>query len=140
MVVTVLVSKMVSGPKPLTVYLNAFVVRLAIIGCFSIAFATLTYDPADGNGGTLILVFVVLTVLYRIPTIIMFTSLMSFYAKIADPAMGGSYMTLLNTITNLGSMWNSQVGLRAISAIDDGCEGVYPVWLTCCLSTHKITV
>ncbi len=56
-------------------------------------------------------------------SIIMFTSQMAFYARVADPAMGGSYMTLLNTITNLGSMWNAQVGLRAISAIDSLCPG-----------------
>ena len=27
---------------------------------------------------------------------------MAFTAKISDPAVGGTYMTLLNTITNLG--------------------------------------
>ena len=118
---------MTSGPRPLTLYLRAFVARLFFMATFSVAFATMTYDPADGTGGPLIATFFVLTVLFRIPSIIMFTAQMAFYAKIADPAMGGSYMTLLNTITKLGSMWNAQVGLRAISAIDDGCEGVLRV-------------
>ena len=76
----------------------------------------------------MITTFFVLTVLLRIPSIIMFTThwQTAFYAKIADPAMGGSYMTLLTTISNLGFMWSAQVGLRAISAIDDGCEGPTP--------------
>jgi PAT family acetyl-CoA transporter-like MFS transporter 1 len=27
---------------------------------------------------------------------------MAFHAKISDPAIGGTYMTLLNTLANLG--------------------------------------
>ena len=30
---------------------------------------------------------------------------MAFTAKISDPAVGGTYMTLLNTITNLGMIY-----------------------------------
>ena len=32
----------------------------------------------------------------------MFVSQMAFHAKISDPAIGGTYMTLLNTVANLG--------------------------------------
>ena len=32
----------------------------------------------------------------------MFVAQMAFYAKISDPLIGGTYMTLLNTVTNLG--------------------------------------
>merc|ERR1711865_482532 len=32
----------------------------------------------------------------------MFVSQCSFFAKVADPAIGGTYMTLLNTLANLG--------------------------------------
>ena len=30
---------------------------------------------------------------------------MAFFARISDPAIGGTYMTFLNTLTNLGNMW-----------------------------------
>jgi MFS transporter, PAT family, solute carrier family 33 (acetyl-CoA transportor), member 1 len=30
---------------------------------------------------------------------------MSFFAKISDPLLGGTYMTLLNTISNSGGSW-----------------------------------
>ena len=36
---------------------------------------------------------------------------MSFFAKISDPAIGGTYMTLLNTVTNLGSKWPNALAL-----------------------------
>lgn len=38
---------------------------------------------------------------------LIFISLMSFFSKISDPSIGGSYMTLLNTITNWGYKWPS---------------------------------
>lgn len=33
---------------------------------------------------------------------LMFTALGSFYNRISDPDMGGAYLTLLNTIANMG--------------------------------------
>jgi PAT family acetyl-CoA transporter-like MFS transporter 1 len=32
----------------------------------------------------------------------MFVSQMAFFAKVSDPKIGGTYMTLLNTLANLG--------------------------------------
>ena len=35
----------------------------------------------------------------------MFVAVMAFFARISDPAVGGTYMTLLNTLCNLGGNW-----------------------------------
>lgn len=35
----------------------------------------------------------------------MFVSVMAFHAQISDPLVGGTYMTLLNTVSNLGGNW-----------------------------------
>lgn len=35
----------------------------------------------------------------------MFVSIMAFFAKVSDPVIGGTYMTLLNTLSNLGGNW-----------------------------------
>jgi len=32
-------------------------------------------------------------------------AIMAFFARISDPAVGGTYMTFLNTLNNLGTMW-----------------------------------
>ncbi len=34
---------------------------------------------------------------------LMFTALGSLYNRVSDPGMGGSYLTLLNTIANMGA-------------------------------------
>jgi hypothetical protein len=39
----------------------------------------------------------------------MFVSQMAFFARVSDPAIGGTYMTLLNTIANLGSLLSKQI-------------------------------
>jgi hypothetical protein len=38
----------------------------------------------------------------------------SFFTKISDPAIGGTYMTLLNTLSNLGGTWPRYFVLMAI--------------------------
>eukprot|EP00603_Paraphysomonas_imperforata_P009894 CAMPEP_0114452970 /NCGR_PEP_ID=MMETSP0104-20121206/1794_1 /TAXON_ID=37642 ORGANISM="Paraphysomonas imperforata, Strain PA2" /NCGR_SAMPLE_ID=MMETSP0104 /ASSEMBLY_ACC=CAM_ASM_000202 /LENGTH=544 /DNA_ID=CAMNT_0001625247 /DNA_START=82 /DNA_END=1716 /DNA_ORIENTATION=- len=40
-----------------------------------------------------------------------FGAQMTFFAKISDPLIGGTYMTLLNTISNLGSKWPNFMSL-----------------------------
>jgi PAT family acetyl-CoA transporter-like MFS transporter 1 len=41
----------------------------------------------------------------------MFVSIMAFFARVSDPAVGGTYMTLLNTLTNLGGNWPATLAL-----------------------------
>ena len=42
---------------------------------------------------------------------------MAFFARISDPAVGGTYMTLLNTLTNLGGNWPATLALWIVDAI-----------------------
>lgn len=41
----------------------------------------------------------------------MFVASMAFFAKVSDPAVGGTYMTLLNTLCNLGGNWPATAAL-----------------------------
>ena len=50
-------------------------------------------------------------VLHEVVGTALFISVMSFFARISDPSIGGTYMTLLNTVTNLGSMWPRPLAL-----------------------------
>jgi PAT family acetyl-CoA transporter-like MFS transporter 1 len=50
--------------------------------------------------------FIILsTALQAIVNSMQFNAQMTFFAKRVDPAIGGSYMTLLNTAANLGGTW-----------------------------------
>jgi len=46
-----------------------------------------------------------------------FVSVMAFFNRVADPVLGGTYMTLLNTVGNLGSKWSSSGVLFLFSAL-----------------------
>lgn len=64
----------------------------------------------------------------------MFVSNMAFFARISDPAMGGTYMTLLNTFANLGTKWPSTLMFYLVDLFtckEEGCsykvDGFYVV-------------
>ena len=62
----------------------------------------------------------------------MFVSTMAFHAKVSDPAIGGTYMTLLNTITNLAGTWISTLALWLVDNVSfKDCEGVTDLSLDC---------
>lgn len=62
----------------------------------------------------------------------MFVTLMSLHAQISDPSMGGTYMTLLNTLANLGGTWTGTVALWLVDVISfKDCEGVVDQALDC---------
>lgn len=39
---------------------------------------------------------------------------LSFFSRISDSRFGGTYMTLLNTLSNLGGAWSSSVAIGMI--------------------------
>lgn len=47
----------------------------------------------------------------------MFVALLAFFSRISDPRFGCTYMTLLNTLANLGFMWTSTVALGMIDVL-----------------------
>lgn len=44
-------------------------------------------------------------------------AIMAFFAKISDPQVGGTYMTLLNTLTNLGGNWPATLFLWLVDPL-----------------------
>lgn len=54
----------------------------------------------------------------------MYVACMAFHAKVSDPLIGGTYMTLLNTVTNLGGNWPSTVALWMVDPLTSKeCRG-----------------
>ena len=47
----------------------------------------------------------------------MFVSHVGFFAKVSDPKVGGTYMTLLNTLSNLGGNWPSTLALWLVEPL-----------------------
>lgn len=47
----------------------------------------------------------------------MFVATLAFFSRISDPRFGCTYMTLLNTLANLGYMWSSTAALGMIDVL-----------------------
>lgn len=106
------ISKYTVGPRPMDVYIKAMPYRLA----FGLVAASLVWMTpyVITNGHVPIYYFVLLISLYlihQISTNSMFVASMAFFAKVSDPAVGGTYMTLLNTLSNLGGNWPATAAL-----------------------------
>src|SRR5690606_29857724 len=56
---------------------------------------------------------------------VQFVALGGFFSHISDPAIGGTYLTLLNTFSNLGGSWPKFFVLYFADALTESkCEGV----------------
>ncbi|KAM9935208.1 hypothetical protein OXX80_005213 [Metschnikowia pulcherrima] len=94
-----------SGKGPLKPWLIGFAGRL-----FAALWAhvILYYFPKIEDGKVpyrLFLVIIAQHLLGSFMSTIQFVSLCAFHTKIADPAIGGTYMTTLNTLSNYGGTW-----------------------------------
>ena len=75
---------------------------------FGIVLAWTVYWTASFKGDFPIYYYVVLLAIYASHQVLVYASyvsLMAFFARISDPAIGGTYMTLLNTLSNFGGNW-----------------------------------
>ena len=59
----------------------------------------------------------------------MFVAQMAFFNRVSDPKIGGTYMTMLNTISNLGGQWPGTFIFATKGAIEQVTEanGFYGV-------------
>ncbi|RKP28345.1 hypothetical protein METBISCDRAFT_20764 [Metschnikowia bicuspidata] len=94
-----------SGKAPLRPWLFSFAGRL-----FSAlaAHLILLFFPEVENGRIpcmLFLVIIVQNLFNSFMSTVQLVSLCAFHTKIADPSIGGTYMTSLNTLSNYGGTW-----------------------------------
>ena len=68
-----------------------------------------------------------LPVVFQVALYCMFSSQMAFYAKVSDPAIGGTYMTLLNTVSNLGEFVSSLTNCLTVKLVTHRCVCSFPV-------------
>ncbi|KAH9279042.1 Acetyl-coenzyme A transporter 1 [Echinococcus granulosus] len=102
-----------NGPRPLGVFLNSAVPRALISLSAVVIVHHIDYfrvTPVEMLNGTttassfstsFYIILVTQFIVYAIFAHTMFVCQMAFHARVADPSIGGTYMTLLNTAANL---------------------------------------
>jgi MFS transporter, PAT family, solute carrier family 33 (acetyl-CoA transportor), member 1 len=102
--------------QPMTMYLGGICLKVMtsfLIWCI-FQLSIVEYDLAQSPNGPSVYFFVLFIVVMSMNELagnMIFGSQTAFFAKIADPSIGGTYMTLLNTVANLGSKWPNFLAL-----------------------------
>lgn len=92
-----------TGKKPLKPWLIGFAGRLLAAG---LAQLIVFFFPKSGQVTKSYFLAIILQHLFgSFMSTIQFVSLCAFHNKIADPSIGGTYMTTLNTLSNYGGTW-----------------------------------
>ncbi|XP_040901814.1 acetyl-coenzyme A transporter 1 [Toxotes jaculatrix] len=121
----VVISKYTAGPRPLDVFYKAFPFRLLI----GLEYALLVWwtSTVKHDGGFPVYYYAIVLLSYAVHQVAlysMYVACMAFHAKVSDPLIGGTYMTLLNTVTNLGGNWPSTVALWMVDPLTSKeCRG-----------------
>lgn len=118
-ILPLVISKYTNGPRPMDVYIRSIPYRMlfAIIATLIVWLAPLTLSS---TGQVPIYFYVMLLVnyaFYQVCLYSMFVAVMAFFAKISDPAVGGTYMTMLNTVCNLGGNWPTAIVLWLVDVL-----------------------
>ncbi|XP_072474765.1 acetyl-coenzyme A transporter 1 [Notamacropus eugenii] len=125
-ILPLIISKYTAGPQPLNVFYKAMPYRL-LLGLEYALMVWWTPKIAHQGGFPIYYYIIVLLsyALHQITLYSMYVSIMAFNAKVSDPLIGGTYMTLLNTVSNLGGNWPSTVALWLVDPLTvKECSGV----------------
>ena len=113
------ITKFIVGPKPILVYLGAYPFRLLMcLALTALVYITPMVKLSDGAfPGYYYPLVIAVFALHRVTVYCHFVSLIAFMARIADPAIGATHMTLLMTLINLGGMWCSSFVLWFVDQV-----------------------
>lgn len=124
-------SKHTTGKYPMNIYIKAVPFRLLLtLGIAMLVWSTPLILKGRTNDIPYYYYGMVLVIysFYQVFLYAMFCAAMAFFAKVSDPRVGGTYMTLLNTLCNLGGNWPNTFFLWLTeiitwkSCVSDGSE------------------
>mmetsp|Transcript_8845 Transcript_8845/g.22264 ORF Transcript_8845/g.22264 Transcript_8845/m.22264 type:complete len:698 (+) Transcript_8845:234-2327(+) len=100
-----LVASKIWHMEPLRQFIRAYEWRVTVVPLLDIFMLTLLKSKYPHNTMLFWSAVIASTAGQAICNSLQFNAQMTFFASRVDPAIGGSYMTLLNTMANLGGTW-----------------------------------
>ncbi|EGG07261.1 uncharacterized protein MELLADRAFT_35703 [Melampsora larici-populina 98AG31] len=105
-------AKWSSGEKPLRPWICAMWFRL-LFAAWGIGLVYFFPNSKPLSTSYFVLV-IISTVISSFASTVQFVGISAFHTQIADPLIGGTYMTLLNTVCNLGGTWPKYFVLKGV--------------------------
>ncbi|KFH06521.1 putative Acetyl-coenzyme A transporter [Toxoplasma gondii MAS] len=120
-----MVSRFLRGRFPLRLFSCGYLLRMGMCLVWAGAVAMTGHLLADDGGAqmssshwaALYGAMFLITGVYSVCSDLMFVSQMAFFAQVSDPRIGGTYMTFLNTVTNLGVKWPHTLSLLLMDVV-----------------------
>ncbi|KAI0761684.1 MFS general substrate transporter [Trametes elegans] len=106
-----LAGKWSRGDQPLRPWIYAFWPRLALTLLFTLMVYWFPQPPISAG---FFVFLITATIAMSFAATIQFGGISAFHTRISDPVVGGTYMTLLNTFTNLGGTWPRYFVLKGV--------------------------
>ncbi|KAJ9577036.1 hypothetical protein L9F63_006384, partial [Diploptera punctata] len=134
------ISRYTVGPKPMNIFIAAFPYRL-LFGLIAASLVWIT--PFVIQEGIIpIYYYGVIIAVYALHQRTgydesMFVAVMAFFARVSDPAVGGTYMTLLNTLSNLGGNWPGTLALWMVDSLTYKACSVPELNNNTCSTNHE---
>lgn len=119
-----IIAKYAAGPTPMKLYIGVIPYRtlFSLIGVLIVYLTPFTI-PKNGVAPSYIyFVYLINDILYMFCLFSMYATMTAFFVKISDPSVGGTYMTMLNTIDHLGGIWPNSLALWLVE---------YMTWRNC---------
>ncbi|KAH9836602.1 MFS general substrate transporter [Rhodofomes roseus] len=124
------------GDKPLDAWINSYWPRLALTLASTL---TVYYFPTPPISTAFFVLIIVETVAASFASTIQFGGMAAFHTRVSDPVVGGTYMTLFATFSNLGGTWPRYFVLKGVDFFSvASCQigGDIVVQATECVSDH----
>lgn len=124
------------GANPLRPWIYAFWPRLG----FAVLAAFIIYwFPQPPISNAFFVFLIIQTVLSSFTSTVQFVGISAFHTRVSDPLIGGTYMTLLNTFTNMGGTWPKWFVLKGVDMLSvASCQvkGELTIPASECVSDH----
>jgi PAT family acetyl-CoA transporter-like MFS transporter 1 len=126
------VSKHVTGANPMAIGMKVYLPRVLYGG---VAAAVVYFTPpTEQQDYKYVAVLFCCVCFHTFVSQVMFVAQMSLVSRVADPRIGGTYMTLLNTLGNIGGTWTQTIAFPATQALTvGGVDGYYVLTALCML-------
>ncbi|CAM9235621.1 unnamed protein product [Choristocarpus tenellus] len=118
-IIPVGLGRLTAGPMPLKVFIWGYPLRLVVtvVYAYVLPLARSAHMvPAEGVA-VFYMWLVVAVTLHDLASNCMYVSQMAFFSRISDPSIGGTYMTLLNTVANIGTKWPNSLSLYLLDQL-----------------------
>ena len=109
-----LVASKIWHSAPLRQFMRAYEWRITLIPLLDVFMLRLLKNGKSHNSSVFWAAVIASTAGQAITSSLQFNAQMTFFASRVDPAIGGSYMTLLNTMANLGGTWPASFVMKLL--------------------------